>query len=330
MSQNPYNLIQGSLFSNEEIYKAEVSKLTVLSMGLGQDSTTILLKLIYDKSFRAKYAPHDLLVLFANTHNEHPETYKYRDEVIIPLCKKHNIDFISLNNDMGYHSNSWQGLTERWSTGGKKREIASVAFNPQCSHNLKLRPQYAFVEEYISQKYPMISFNGRKKGYVQFAKQYGKIRWLIGIARGEESRIFDAEKETLAWKRQSVHIEYPLIDIGYNRQDCQDYIRQVNYPIPMPSNCMFCPYVACNAMELLWLEKTYPDKFEQWCKHEQAKLNDWQHIERNVGVSGKFKEGKAVTLKEMLEDAKSKYPNITLAELNEYKWSHGHCVKSKY
>ena len=34
-------------------------------MGLGQDSTTILLKLINDKDFRKKYAPNDLLVLFA-------------------------------------------------------------------------------------------------------------------------------------------------------------------------------------------------------------------------------------------------------------------------
>lgn len=44
-------------------------KLTILSMRLGQNSTTILLKLIHDKDFRQKYAPNDLLVLFANTGN---------------------------------------------------------------------------------------------------------------------------------------------------------------------------------------------------------------------------------------------------------------------
>lgn len=69
--------------------------LSILSMGLGQDSVTILHKLIDDKSFRAKYAPNELLVIFSNTHNEHPETYKYKDEVIVPLCKENGVEFYS-------------------------------------------------------------------------------------------------------------------------------------------------------------------------------------------------------------------------------------------
>lgn len=87
------------------------TKLTILSMGLGQDSTTILLKLIHDKDFRRKYAPNDLLVLFANTGNEHPYTYSYRDRVIIPLCKEHNIEFVSIESHMGYHGKNWESLT---------------------------------------------------------------------------------------------------------------------------------------------------------------------------------------------------------------------------
>lgn len=230
---------------------------------------------------------------------------------------------------MGYHMDSWQGLTHRWSEGGKKREIASVAFNPQCSHNLKLRPQFEFVEKWIARKYNLAS--GQKRATKHFARYNGKILWMVGIARGEEKRVANAENETA----QSVNTVYPLIDIGYDRQDCQDYIISQGYELPMPSNCMFCPYVACNAMELLWLKKSYPDKFEEWCDHEQAKLDDWRHVEKNVGVAGKLhkdgeRKGEAVTLIDMLREAEAKYPNITLAELNEHKWSHGHCVTSKY
>lgn len=43
------------------------SNLTVLSMGLGQDSTAILFKIVFDAEFRARYAPEKLLVLFSDT-----------------------------------------------------------------------------------------------------------------------------------------------------------------------------------------------------------------------------------------------------------------------
>lgn len=317
------------LFFNEE---QRAPTLSILSMGLGQDSVTILLKLIYDKSFRAKYATNELLVIFSNTHNEHPETYKYRDEVIVPLCKEHGIEFYSIDNDMGYHGSTWQSLTGQWESG-ERNTVGSAAYPKTCTHNLKLQPQFRFVEEWISKKYNYRK--GNKAGIKHFARYNGKILWMVGIARGEEKRIADAENETMAWKAQSVNTVYPLIDIGYDRQDCQDYIKSQGFELPMPSNCMFCPYVACNAMELLWLKKSYPDKFEEWCGHEQAKLDDWRHVEKNVGVSGKLhkdgeRKGEAVTLMDMLRDAEARYPNVTLAELNEYKWSHGHCVTSKY
>lgn len=325
------------LFTNAGIkMEYKYSDLTILSMGLGQDSVTILLKLVYDKEFKAKYSPGKLLVLFANTHNEHPETYKYRDDVVIPLCKKHNIEFISIENDMGYHAESWKSLTHQWQN--VKPTIGSVAYPKTCTHNLKLLPQYRYVEEYIGINYGVIyhadKTKNRKKGFVEFAKEHGKIRWLVGIARGEESRVADAEAETAMWKKQAVEVQYPLINEGLDRQDCQNYIKSLRYPIPMPSNCMYCPY-GSNHMEILWMEKSYPDKFMEWAQLEQDKLDAWSDAEKNLGVCGKLhkdgeRKGEAFTLLDLLSEAKQKFPDVTLSELNEYKWSHGHCVASKY
>ena len=205
------------------------SNLTILSMGLGQDSHTILFKIVHDPEFKARYAPHKLLVLFADTGNEHPHTYQYMNEVTIPFCEKHNIEFISITNDMGYHGNTWQSLTGQWESGNPT--IGSVAYPKTCTHNLKLIPQYRFVEEYISKNYPGIVNNNRKKGYVQFAKYYGKIRWLVGIAKGEESRVADAEAETALWKKQAVAVEYPLIDIGFDRTSCLKYLTRLSWKI---------------------------------------------------------------------------------------------------
>lgn len=309
-------------------------KLTILSMGLGQDSTTILLKIIHDKDFRKKYAPNDLLVLFANTGNEHPYTYSYRDRVIIPLCKEHNIEFVSIENHMGYHGKNWGSLTTQWETGTPS--IGSLAFAKfmNCSHNLKLNTQFRYIEELIAKRYEGIVNKTRKQNYTQFVEKFNsKILFLIGIARGEENRIFDVEKETLNWKKKSVEVQYPLIDIGYNRKDCQDYIAATKTEIPYPSNCMYCPYASTH-LELLFMYHTYPENFYEWVKYEQAKLDAYKDEEKNLGVSGRVhksgdRKGEAVNLLDVLDEAFKKYPNITLQELNDYKFSHG-SINSKY
>lgn len=309
-----------------------MSDLTILSMGLGQDSTTILFKIVFDAEFRARYAPNKLLVLFSDTGNEHPFTYQYRDEVIIPFCKEHSIEFVTITSDMGYHTTGWKSLTYKWSNGNRPT-VGSVAYPKSCTHQLKLMPQYNFVEKWLIKNYD-IPNSSRKQAYVYFGKYFGKICWLVGIAKGEESRVADAEAETSLWKKQSVVVEYPLIDTDMDRTACQKYIKGLGYKLPMPSNCMFCPY-ASNHLEILWLFYSYPDSFMEWVFYEQAKLDAWRDNEKNLGVCGRLhkngeRKGEAVTLLDVLEEAKAKYPNVTLEELQEYKWSHGHCVASKY
>ncbi|QHT70785.1 hypothetical protein GXP67_31125 [Rhodocytophaga rosea] len=49
---------------------------------------------------------------------------------------------------------------------------------------------------------------------------------LIGIARKEEGRV--SNTAGTCWQQRSITKVYPLIEIGYDRSDCQAYIRQVN------------------------------------------------------------------------------------------------------
>ncbi|MCK9552327.1 phosphoadenosine phosphosulfate reductase family protein [Aquamicrobium sp.] len=318
--------------ANNVDFTTTLSPLTILSFGGGQDSTTLLFLYVFDEAFRQKYAPGRFLVLFADTGNEAPLTYDYIQRVVKPFCVEHNIEFVAITNDMGYHGETWQSLTHQWENGTPT--IGSCAFQATCTHNLKIVPQHRFVEDWLQRTYPEIVVkNNRKQGYVQFAKHYGKIRWLIGIAKGEERRVADAKAETALWKKQAIHVEYPLIELGLDRQGCQDYINSIGKEIPFPSNCLYCAF--CSEIEILWLEKAYPQKFNIWVKYEQAKLDAHAHVEKNLGVCGRLhktgdRKGQAVTLLDLLEEAKRKYPNITLNELTENRFSHGHCVISKY
>ncbi len=186
MSKNQYiDLLDFAGINTKEDEKLN-SQLTVLSFGGGQDSTTILLKLIFDKDFRIKYAPNNLLVLFADTGNEHPFTYDYIKRVIEPLCAKHNIEFVKITNDMGFHGRTWKTLTYQWRLNTPT--IGSMGFpNKSCTHNLKLNPQYNYLGDRLSRLFQIPK--GNKKEYEYYAKQNGRIRFLIGIAKNEEKRV---------------------------------------------------------------------------------------------------------------------------------------------
>lgn len=455
--------LQENLFDKfDEIFVDEksFSKLTILCMGAGQDSMTIFLKICHDKEFRKKYAPHQLLVLFADTGNEHPFTYDYIDRVLIPLCKLHNIEFVKITNDMGFHSRTWKTLTYQWKLNTPT--IGSMGYPKSCTHNLKLLPQYNYLGDRISKKFNLPK--GNKREYVEYAKYHGKIRFLIGIAKNEEKRVNGSwhilinnnkilghlktikgieyfvtskhgnlkvsykssdryihinKKEFLIeftynvkykekWKRQSIITEYPLLDIGYDRTTCQQYINSLNIEVPFPSNCIFCPFSSGSHMEILWLYMNLPLKFEEWVILEENKLNHYKNnhnivlnklakphpdqkktiridlIEKtthtylkeqleaaiktntqitinclkyienslienfinqsekvikinvpNLGATARLHKdgvmkGKAFTLNDMLKEAKEKYPNVTLEELQRYKFSHGNCVQSQY
>lgn len=453
MSRNEQNLFTHVGIELDKYTKD--SNLTVLSMGLGQDSITILFKLIFDSEFRKQYAPNELLVLFANTHSEHEFTIEYRDEIIIPLCKKHNIEFVSIENDKGFHGTNWLSLQHQWTH--KRPTITSLAFKSKsCTHNLKIQPQFNFLGNRIAKQ---LGINGgNKKEFIEYAKRFGKIRNLIGISKLEEKRVLGgkfyiidmdnnkiigksqvkkeieyfningelfeiilngSDKEinyngskviikfeykvehTEKWKLASVQTEYPLIDIGYDRKACQDYIKSLGFRMVMPSNCLFCHFGATH-LEILWMHLNLEEDFYRWAKHEENKLKyfenknkfiincdctsskiikmdiesfnkgpieflkgllekainenskielsclNYQMIDeveeliknnkkikkekiKNLGVVGKLKkDGSPFTLVDLLNEAKEKYPDITMEELQRQKENHGTCIESMY
>lgn len=294
-----------------------MNELTVLSFGGGQDSTALLYKYAFDPDFRAKYAPGRFLVLMAATLDEHPETDAHVEEVK-RFCVAQSIEFVHITPDMGYHGGKWQGYRQFLAA---TTTCGSKAFRKTCTDNLKIKPIYRFLEKWISNRYGTVC--GRKEGLKQFVRQHGQIRMLIGIAKGEESRM-GAPLEK--WAQMCIKREYALVDMGMDRQACQDYIASCNKPVPPPSNCMLCPFMS--EIELLWLFFNYPADFNAWVILEQNKIDRFRREgladDKNLGVWGRK------LLPQKLEEAKARYGHMTPAQINEYKMSHGHCVKSKY
>ena len=297
---------------------ASAPELTVLSFGGGQDSSTLLYLYAFDHpGFRARYAPKRFLVVMADTGDEHPETYVHV-RATAAFCQERGIAFQHITLDLGYHPRLWaQGLRAFYRA---KQTVGAKAFRKWCTDNLKLVPIYRFLEDWIGREYRVAT--GNKQGLYNFVRRHGRIRMLLGMAAGEERRVASGEGDT-PWMRDCIERVYPLIDLRMDRARCQEYIRSVGMPVPVPSNCMLCPYRS--EIELLWLSRSHPDAYTEWVDLEAAKLARFAHKgERNLGVFGTRR------LPEVLRDATSKYGHLSDAELEEHRMSHGHCVASKY
>ncbi len=324
----------------------EKKELTVLSFGGGQDSTALLYEAIYNPKFAAKYIKGDFLVIMANTGNEHRQTYEHVKKVM-DLCLKHGIRFEFLQPD--------QWATESWSGGllakyERDKTIPMAGGVKSCTVSLKLQPIYNFLDSYVHQVY-QTKKSGRKAALKEFAKTHGKINVIVGIAAKEETRISNPEDQP-KWMQQSINLVYPLVDLGVDRAGAQAIIQKYGHPVPLPSNCMICPFMSMQ--ELLWLYRFEPEMYAKMVRLEKDKLEkterihefalqeDWEGAAaagasekliaslKEKGVRGNQGIFGNKTVPERLEKAQKKYGHWTDEELYEYKMSHGHCVKSKY
>lgn len=317
--------IPSSLFEIEATQLNENAKLTVLSLGMGQESIALLYRYVYDEEFRAKYAPNDFLVIYCDTGDEFPQTYEYAEHVK-EFCEKHGIELRIIEPSMGYHYDGWHSLGNHFET---YNSIMGVGLLRTCTDKLKIQPFHRYLEDHLSERYDLPS--GKKRAHKQFAQLYGHINVLIGFASNEESRMRTTPFQD-KWKAQSIRHIYPLVEMGADRQACQDYIEEVGHEVPIPSNCMMCPFAA--DQELIYLYRFHHKKWLQWVEYERKKIERDVNRgkEKTYGVKGKWlsKENRPFTLVDALAEAEAKFGHYTDEQLIEYRMSHGHCVQSSY
>lgn len=318
-------VVQTRLFSYA---RREPETLTYLSFGAGQDSTAILLRLIFDPDFRNRYAPGRLIIICADTGNEHRQTL-YHLVHMRRLCRRHGIEFYFVTKTWGFHTVAWQSLGEFYDRGAR---IGSKSFPKTCSDNLKIKVAYKFLAAYLAKHYGVSDHN--KNGYYEYTSLTGeKIKVLIGLSANEQKKRIKKEEKLPAWMAANVERIYPLFDLGWDRFDCQRYIAQMGFGPVRPSLCRMCPFQTAEETLLLSLED--PSEYNRWVKRERRKLDASAERfpdlppEKNHGVFGPGK-----TLPLVVAGAREKYRHLSnedlQAKLHEHMMSHGHCVGSSY
>lgn len=290
-------------------------RLTILSFGGGQDSTAILYRMLFDQELASRYIPGRFIVCMADTGNEHPATWLHIS-FCRELCQAAGVAFFLLRHEDGFHSEKWQTLTHFYE---RNDTIGSKAYPKTCTMRLKLDPFYNWLNQLAADELSVAA--ARKNGLYEYASRLGKVAVWIGIG-ADEDRLSDPKREPL-WMQRTILKQYPLVEWGWDRQQCQLYIAEQGLPLPPPSNCMLCPFL--NEVELVWLHRFYPYVFDYWVALEAAKIAKWEgKTGRNLGVFGER------LLPEVLAGANERYGMMTNSQLCEYKNSHGHCVKSRY
>lgn len=308
--------------------KREPERFTFLSYGAGQDSTAILWKLLYDPAFRQTYAPGRLIVICSDTGNEHRPTL-YHLVRTRRLCRQFGIEFFFVTKSWGFHTNAWRSLPEFYAAGDR---IGSKSYPKACTVNLKINVAYKFLTHYLAEHYGVSGY--KKNGLYEYTALVGeKIQVLIGIAADEAKDRIDHSERVPSWMANNIQRRYPLADLGWNRADCQNYIRSFGTEPPPPSLCVMCPFKTPEQVLLTAIEN--PSAYAFWVRLEANKLaaheKRFPHLpqEKNHGVFGSGK-----TLPGVVEDTRRKYGHLSEQELEELlhenRMNHGHCVGSKY
>lgn len=203
----------------------------VLSFGMGVDSTAILLRWLEEPPSR-DFDLSDLIVITAMTGDEYEETRGLVERHVLPRLREHDVRFVQVarggpSTADGVVVLSDSRSPERVHLEGVWRlsdELSSTGTVPQVAQGKRL----------CSLKFkgwPLDTWLAGELGERPF-------RHVMGF-NAEEQRRADRDASYSTEKRAS---EYPLIEWGWGREKCEDYIAGVVGERWAKSCCVYCPF----------------------------------------------------------------------------------------
>jgi hypothetical protein len=199
------------------IDKNRSKSLTVISLGAGVQSSTMAIM-----AAKGDFPPVDCGI-FADTGYEPKAVYKYLKflKKILPY-PIHIVQKGNIKNDLlkakGTTEFSIAPFFTQETITGKKGMIRR-----QCTNDYKIQPLKKKIRELCNVGY--------KK---HFPKDKYVEQW-IGISKDEIQRMKPARDPYILHR-------HPLIEANMSRQDCINYLKKEDIPLPEKSACIMCPF----------------------------------------------------------------------------------------
>jgi hypothetical protein len=225
---------------------------TILSYGMGVESTA-LLRWVIEPSTRP--CPlNELVVISAQTGDEYEDTRHDVETHILPLLRQHHIRYVQvacrghLEGD-GITILSDTTQPDRLFIEGDYKlsnELRSNGTVPQyggvhrCSLKAKVFPIETWLRDYYPHHSALHAFgynaDERKRVEKSLAADARRVAFGFNVeetSRVERARIYDTPV------RISI---FPLIEWGWTRERCRDYIKQRLGILWNKSACVYCPF----------------------------------------------------------------------------------------
>lgn len=222
------------------IWKAsEKALFRVLNLSGGIESTAVYLMAI-----EGVICPRPEFAVFADTQWESKATYDnlewldlhYGTEIPIRRVTSGSLKQHILN---GAANTSQRVSTAPFYVRGENGRYATL--RRWCTRDFKITAIRQEVGRLLRE------WQGGKKSYPS-----GAVEQWIGLASDEVSRVKDSGVRYIDHR-------YPLIEQRFTQNDCVNWLRSRNYPVPPSSGCVGCPYHSDN--EWRRLQEHHPGEF---------------------------------------------------------------------
>jgi hypothetical protein len=222
----------------------------VLSLGLGVDSTAILLRWLREPGIR-DFDLGDLLAVTAHTGSEWPDTIELANAHLLPLMAAHRVRYAQVAR-----------------AGPSQRDGITVLSDTRAPGRLITTGGYTLAESLLcagtipqssGDRRHSVNFKGVPLDkFIATATAGRPYRHVIGFETTETAR---AERDARHGPAER-NPAYPLIEWGWDRHACAEYIRHalgVDWP---KSACTYCPFALTPASRPATLTRfaTHPEQ----------------------------------------------------------------------
>ena len=227
---------------------------TILSYGMGVESSAILLRWIMSPATRP--CPfEDLVVITSQVGDEYTDTGRDVEAHILPLMRAHGIRYVQVARHGHFEADGITVLddsrmpTKVFLEGDYKLsdELKRNGTVPQYGgvHRCALKFKAWVIEQWLEENVRgrarhALGYNADETGRIARSEYAFGERIAFGFNADEKNRI----SRSCEYNTVSREAFYPLLEWGWDREACIEYIRSVLGITWKKSACVYCPFNA--------------------------------------------------------------------------------------
>ncbi|WP_307862084.1 hypothetical protein [Mycobacteroides abscessus] len=226
------------LFDIEDLMPGAVVPTVCLSYGMGLDSTCLLLRWLEEPASR-DFDLSELVVVTAHTGDEFDSTRAAVERHVLPRLREHGVRFVQTARSQRLTSMAGAGVV--------------VLDDSTAPEQLHFRGRYRLSDEMLSQG--TIPQRGGYRSCSIHAKGNCLDPVIAKLTRGRPYRHavgFEVNEQGRALKDSKYNSElrtgwYPLVEWGFTREHCQEYVSGLTGERWSKSACGYCPFALSSA-----------------------------------------------------------------------------------